>query len=568
MSVTYSTGGVVQASGGIYIKRKADDLLLDLCLQGQFAYVLTPRQLGKSSLMANTAAALKERAVRPVIVDLSITGVSEKDIDLWYQSLLYIISKQLNLQSDPFEWWATRRQITGTQRLSEFFEAVVLTEVSDPVVIFVDEIDSILSLEFPTDDFFAAIRAMFNARAINPVLKRLSFVLIGVATPSDLINDPQRTPFNIGEAIHLTDFTFEEALPLAAGLPGSEAARRDILRWVLQWTDGHPYLTQKVCDAIARTERAEWTQEQVTFIVDELFFDLQHGQDNNLRFVSDRLTRQHGDTAPLELYTDIMIGVHTVRVDERSPVQARLKLSGIVKNSPDGSRLIVRNRIYSTVFDRRWIANYITLTREAYTHEPSIRRTPESDDLRARFQVFRAFLTDGRFNDYRQQIAYGDLVTRSARRWQFGTTILMALAGVCIIGLSLANVSIADSAALFWLCITIMIAAPAVALFFSMTLLLGRHQQTRQVLIVTKDDLQKIRRLDPLPEMDLQTYRKSALEASSLTLKTLDLEAGRWGQAIRKPLSVDVFIESAERSHKGQDNVPLDLDDNDSQVNS
>lgn len=150
MSVIYSTGGVVQASGGIYIKRKADDLLLDLCLQGQFAYVLTPRQLGKSSLMANTAAALKERAVRPVIVDLSITGVSEKDIDLWYQSLLYIISKQLNLQSDPFEWWATRRQITGTQRLSEFFEAVVLTEVSDPVVIFVDEIDSILSLEFPT----------------------------------------------------------------------------------------------------------------------------------------------------------------------------------------------------------------------------------------------------------------------------------------------------------------------------------------------------------------------------------------------------------------------------------
>ena len=38
---------------------------------------------------------------------------------------------------------------------------------------------------------------------------------LGVATPAQLIKDRRRTPFNIGHRIELTDFTPEEARPLA-----------------------------------------------------------------------------------------------------------------------------------------------------------------------------------------------------------------------------------------------------------------------------------------------------------------------------------------------------------------
>ena len=104
-----------------------------------------------------------------------------------------------------------------TLRLTRFFQEVVLAEVSEPIVIFVDEIDTTLSLEF-TDDFYAAIRYLYVARSTDSNLRRLSFVLIGVATPGDLIRDAKRTPFNIGQRVDLTDFTKEEALPLAEGL--------------------------------------------------------------------------------------------------------------------------------------------------------------------------------------------------------------------------------------------------------------------------------------------------------------------------------------------------------------
>ncbi|MEM6353197.1 MAG: hypothetical protein AAF766_20780, partial [Cyanobacteria bacterium P01_D01_bin.14] len=67
----YTTGGTVQAGGGIYLSRRADDELLQLCREGQFAYVLTSRQMGKSSLMVQTAERLEEEGITSIIIDLT-----------------------------------------------------------------------------------------------------------------------------------------------------------------------------------------------------------------------------------------------------------------------------------------------------------------------------------------------------------------------------------------------------------------------------------------------------------------------------------------------------------------
>src|SRR6185503_2850804 len=130
---------------------------------------------------------------------------------------LSMLEEQLELDTNVVEWWQELSHLGITQRLTRFFEEVLLREVDVPIVVFVDEIDTTLSLDF-TDDFFAAIRYFYNARSLSKGLQRLSFVLIGVATPGDLIRDPQRTPFNVGHRVDLADFSFNEALPLAAGL--------------------------------------------------------------------------------------------------------------------------------------------------------------------------------------------------------------------------------------------------------------------------------------------------------------------------------------------------------------
>jgi formylglycine-generating enzyme required for sulfatase activity len=245
----FTVGGTVQAGGGIYLARKADDELFEHCLVGNFCYVLTARQMGKSSLMVRTAERLNARDTRTVILDLTRLGTRLRS-EQWYLGLVDELVEQLDLEIDYAAWWQSYAHLGNTQRLSRFLREIALEALTPAsLVIFIDEIDTTLSLPF-ADDFFAAIRACYNARGTDPTYRRLAFVLLGVATPGDLIRDPQRTPFNIGQRIELSDFSLMEALPLAEGfdLPPEEA--RHLLGWVLEWTGGHPYLTQRLCKAL------------------------------------------------------------------------------------------------------------------------------------------------------------------------------------------------------------------------------------------------------------------------------------------------------------------------------
>ena len=88
----------------------------------------------------------------------------------------------------------------------------------------------------------------------------LSFILLGVASPSELIKDQTRTPFNIGHRIDLSDFSFDEAKPLAEGIGNDQAHSEQLLQRVLSWTAGHPYLTQKLCRLVAQSNGAASTE--------------------------------------------------------------------------------------------------------------------------------------------------------------------------------------------------------------------------------------------------------------------------------------------------------------------
>ncbi len=360
----YTVGGTVQAGGGIYIPRQADDELLGLCRSGTFAYVLTPRQMGKSSLMVRTAQRLTDEGIRSVIVDLQELGANVT-AEQWYFGFLVKLDDQLMFDTDVVSWWQEREYLGVSQRLTQFFEKILLAEVEGQVVIFVDEIDSTLSLNF-TDDFFIAIRYLYVARATNAEFNRLSFVLMGVATPGDLISDAKRTPFNIGQRVDLTDFTFEEALPLAEGLglPSDEA--KQILHQVLKWTGGHPYLTQRLCGGLV-AERHNFVEtrfiasslrtKDIDKIVSNTFFGAMSEQDNNLQFVRDMLTKRAPDPEVLTIYREIRWGKRAVVDEEQSLAKSHLKLSGVVRR--ENNVLRVRNEIYRQVFDYKWINKHL-----------------------------------------------------------------------------------------------------------------------------------------------------------------------------------------------------------------
>jgi hypothetical protein len=353
--VTFTTSGTVQAQDGTYLTRAADEELFQLCRQGDYAYILTSRQMGKSSLMVATAERLQGEQIQTAIVDLQRLGAQTTDANSWYLGVLTVLARKLRILPQLMAWWEENAGLGAAQRFLQFIEDLVLPRVAERLVVFIDEIDSTLSLDF-TDDFFIALRYCFTARAENPDFRKLSFVLIGVATPSELIRDQKRTPFNIGTLVELRDFDEAEAMPLAAGLGLPEAEAQQVLRWVLAWTGGHPYLTQRVCGAIAQQDRGDWSEEDVTTLIEQLFFGEQREQDNNLQFVQSMLTGRAPEAdvlGVLSTYREIRRDRQTIYDEDHSILKAHLKLSGVVKRV--GSVLHVRNGIYWEVFGPGWI---------------------------------------------------------------------------------------------------------------------------------------------------------------------------------------------------------------------
>jgi hypothetical protein len=349
----FVAGGTLWREAPSYIHRPADEELLKLALAGEYCNVLAARQMGKSSLMVQTANRLHAAGVRTAILDISTLGGGISTPEAWFFGFLDELAVQLGLEEDINAWWDSHAHHNAVQRFSNFLRDVLLAQVAGPIVVFVDEIDSALGMAF-TDDFFAAIRAAYNARASHPEFQRLTFILLGVARPADLIRDRNRTPYNIGTHIDLRDFTLLELRPFQDVFETVYPGRgTEILQWVLEWTNGQPYLTQKLCAELIRALEPSLTLERVEHTVTRLFLTEDARKESNLRAIRDRIESSPNKTRMLQIYQQILRG-QSVPDEERSPAKNELKLTGLVRPSSQGT-LEVRNRIYQTVFDPVWV---------------------------------------------------------------------------------------------------------------------------------------------------------------------------------------------------------------------
>jgi hypothetical protein len=265
----------------------------------------------------------------------------------------------LECEDELEELWLAQQHMGLRERWGAALRSVVFSRPSKRIVIFIDEIDAVRSLPFSADDLFAAICECDNRRAQGPELGRLTFCLLGVATPTDRIRGSRATPFNVGRRIDLDVFSEAEAASLIDGLGRAEPMAQALLQRILHWTGGHPYLTQRLCRAVAEDVSITGTAGGDR-VCEELFLSPQgRERDDNLLFVRARLLGSGGGhlsvgrvTNLLHMYAQVLHG-QQVPDDETNPLVNALRLSGIVQGV--NGYLHVRNPIYEQVFDREWV---------------------------------------------------------------------------------------------------------------------------------------------------------------------------------------------------------------------
>jgi hypothetical protein len=356
----FQAGGPLLADSSVYIPREADRKAAIHLSRMEYVTLVEPRQHGKTSLINRLIGQFSTQgyffAYRDLMADRSL-GASPDD---WYASLGKRLLRQLRfiprdqrpqLPADSASW---------EDFLADVAERAEITNQN--VVIVLDEIGAI-----PVDlatDFFSIIRSVYASRQNLPFWQRLTFVIAGAFNPKDLIQDKVVSNFNVDQRILLDDFNLSQVWQLVVhlGLPGDLTDA--VAERVYYWTDGQPYLCQRICVCLAE-QQVPVTVTAVDGAVERIF----HEDTHHLSRVKD-----------LTAEPDLMAYTWRITSEPRSRFNAALNdrhfrlahIVGVIKTDPDG-RCQIRNRIYE-----RALAEVGVPPR----HEPAVSQFPRGEDER------------------------------------------------------------------------------------------------------------------------------------------------------------------------------------------
>ena len=218
---------------------------------------------------------------------------------------------------------------------------------------------------------------------MQPLSKRLTFTFFGVATPSELFETYNyQKLFEIGEWIELAGFDETEIRSLDRGLQAKADYPRAVIREVFSWTNGQPFLAQKICRLIQelpeRIPRGK-EQEEVAKLVQNKVINnwKQWDEPEHLRTIERQILQRSeakGSKYLLELYRRLLTEGELPADGSREDIE--LRISGLVIKQ--GNKLKVNNKIYESIFSRDWVEQSILALRP---YEKELRAWQKSNRL-------------------------------------------------------------------------------------------------------------------------------------------------------------------------------------------
>jgi transcriptional regulator with XRE-family HTH domain len=233
--------GQVDLSSAFYVERVPVEGLCyrQIVKAGGLVRIKAPRQMGKTSLLARILHHANKHH-NHITIPVNFQLLDEADftnIDRLLQRFAASITRQLKLPNRLDDYW---EDFLGSKvNCTTYFQEYLLAETQESLVLGLDEVDRIFQYPEVAADFLGMLRAWHEEAKINSIWKRLKLVLVHSTEVYIPLNINQ-SPFNVGLAIELSEFTPEQVADLA---------QRHELKWgetevalLMNMIGGHPYL--------------------------------------------------------------------------------------------------------------------------------------------------------------------------------------------------------------------------------------------------------------------------------------------------------------------------------------
>ena len=231
-------GGTISHSDPYYVSRSADEVVVACAVdRGQTLVIKGPRQMGKSSLLLHYLSECQRAGKKIAFVDFQM--FSHEDLAAYptfLSRLADILSHRLRLDlPEP--------PVIQTQfAMVDFMERVILPRVHGPLVLALDEADRLFRMPYKAD-FFSMLRLWHNNRVpLTPEWEDLDLALVISTEPYLLIDQGDRSPFNVGLLVEMEPFRRGEVSQLNQKYGG--LLDEDDVEQLWTLLRGHPYLTR------------------------------------------------------------------------------------------------------------------------------------------------------------------------------------------------------------------------------------------------------------------------------------------------------------------------------------
>jgi len=224
---------------------------------GGLIRIKAPQKMGKTWLVDRLLhfAQQQDYAIVPINL-LRIESAVASDLERFLKYFCTRVTRQLGIENNLRDYWD--EELGSNTSCTEYFESYILQNTDKPIVLALDNVDRLFPYDTVAANFFSLMRAWYEDARILPDWQRLRLIISHSTDIYPTLNI-NRSPFNVGLAIELAEFSQPQLLQLAQkqGIFHDSPEKVDALEALL---GGHPYLFQQALEQL-RANRAMSVEE-------------------------------------------------------------------------------------------------------------------------------------------------------------------------------------------------------------------------------------------------------------------------------------------------------------------